>query len=112
MTALLLLAPALALALLAAHFHRAGEWPLTLACVALIALLALPRAWVARLLQICLVLGAAEWVWTTLVYVQQRMAFGQPWTRLAIILGAVALFTAASALVFERAPVRARFRLA
>jgi hypothetical protein len=112
MTALLLFAPALALALLAAQFHRAGAWPLTLASVVLIALLALPRAWVARLLQLCLVLGAAEWVRTAVVHVHQRLTFSQPWTRLAIFLGAVALFTAACALVFERKPLRTRFRLA
>ena len=112
MTFVLLLAPALALTLLAAHFYRAGAWPLMLASVAVIGLLALPRAWVARLVQFVLVLGAAEWIWTTAVLVQQRMALGQPWMRLAAILGAVALFTAAAALVFERASLRARFRLA
>jgi hypothetical protein len=36
---------------------------------------------------------------------------GQPWTRLAIILGCVALATALCALVFETRRLRARFGL-
>ena len=35
-----------------------------------------------------------------------RVAFGEPWTRLAMILGAVALFTALSALVFRSKSLR------
>ena len=40
-----------------------------------------------------------------------RIALGQPWTRLALILGAVALFTAASALVFSHRRLATRFAL-
>ena len=105
----LLLLPALALTLLGAHFYRASAWPLMLLCVLLVALLAWPRAWVARLVQWALVLGAAEWLWTAFLLVQQRLALGQPWLRLSLILGAVAAFTAASALVFRNAALRARF---
>jgi len=111
MHVLWLLAPALSLALLGAHFHRAGNWPLLAGCAALIALLALPRAWVARLVQLCLLAGALEWVWTAMLLIQQRQVLGQPWTRLALILGAVALLTAASALVFQGPRLRARFGL-
>ncbi len=105
----LLLLPALALSLLGAHFYRASAWPLVLACSALVVLLAWPRLWVARLVQMALVLGAAEWLWTALLLVQQRLALGQPWLRMAFVLGAVAVFTAASALVFRSAALRARF---
>jgi len=111
MTAVLLLAPGLALALLGAHFYRAAAWPLLFACATLIVLLAWPRAWVARLLQAGLVAGAAEWAWTAYVLVQQRIAIHQPWTRLALILGGVALLTAASALVFRSSRLRARYAL-
>jgi hypothetical protein len=109
MRALLLLWPALALILLGAHFYRAAAWPLMLLCLALVALLAWPRAWAARLVQGALVLGAAEWLWTAAVLVQQRQALGQPWLRMALILGAVALFTAGAALAFRHAGLRARF---
>jgi hypothetical protein len=111
MNLLLLLAPALALVLLGAHCHRAGWWPLTLACAALIALLALPRPWVARLVQAALLLGSLEWLRTAAMLVQQRLALGQPWLRLAAILGAVALLSAAAALVFHSARLRRRYAL-
>ena len=108
MTALVLL-PALALGLLGAHFYRAAAWPLAGLCVVLVVLLAWPRAWVARLVQGALVLGALEWLWTAWWLVQQRLALGQPWLRLAFILGVVAVFTVASALVFRSAALRARY---
>jgi hypothetical protein len=109
MTILLLLAPALSLALLSAHFYRDGAWPLALLCVAFIVLLAWRRAWVPRLLQIVLAAGCVEWVWTTFILAQQRMALGQPWIRLALILGVVTVFTAASVLALRHARVRQRY---
>ena len=109
MTPLLLFAPVLSFAVLAAHFYRSGSWWLSLACIALALLLALPRRWVARAAQIALGAGAAEWLWTTFVLVQQRLALGQPWIRLALILVAVAVLTAASALAFETARLRSRY---
>ena len=112
MHALLLIFPVLAFAALAAHFYRAGSWSLMLMSLVLIVLLAWPRAWVARLVQVGLVAGALEWVWTAFGYIQQRMALGQPWSRLALILAAVAVFTAAAALVFRHPQLRARFALA
>lgn len=105
----LLLFPALSLSLLGAHFYRASAWPLVLVCVVLLLLLLWPRLWVARLVQAALVLGAIEWLWTTVLLVQQRTALGLPWLRLALILGAVAVFTAASAWVFSSKGLRARF---
>lgn len=101
-----LLLPALAFALLGAHFYRAASWPALLACAAGLALLAWPRRWAVRVAQTLLVLGAAEWAWTAVLLVQQRQALGQPWVRLACILAAVALFTLASAFVLRRRHVR------
>jgi hypothetical protein len=106
-----LLLPALALVLLAAHFLRAASWPGVAGCGALLALLAVPRAWAARVQQVALALGALEWLHTFVVLVQMRLALGEPWLRLAFILGLVAALTAASALVFQSRPLRARFRL-
>lgn len=104
--------PALALVLLGAHFQRAGAWPLVaLAAALLVLLLAWPRRWVARAVQGALALGAVEWLWTVVVLVQARLALGMPWLRMALILGGVALFTAAAALVFRRPGLRQRYRL-
>ena len=109
MNLLWLLAPAVSFVLLGAHFFRAGQWPLLLACVVLLPLLLVRRAWVPRLMQACLLAGSLEWVWTAFALAQQRIAFGQPWLRLASILGVVAMFTAASALVFGVRRLRVRW---
>jgi hypothetical protein len=87
--------------LLAAHFYRAGTVIAAGLCVALPLLLFLRKSWVPRLFQILLVLGALEWLRTLYVFATMRIAFEQPWTRLALILGAVALFTALSGWVFR-----------
>lgn len=96
MQALLLIAPALSLLVLGAHFLREGALFLTGACAAGVLLLAWRRPWVPRLLQAALALGTIEWAWTAFVLVQQRIAEGRPWGRMAAILGVVALVTAAS----------------
>lgn len=105
-----LLLPALALAVLAAHFYRDASWPGVAACAALFVLLAVPRAWAVRVLQAGLVLGALEWLRTLVVLVQVRLALGQPWLRLALVLGAVAALTAVSALVLQPRSTRLRRR--
>jgi hypothetical protein len=104
-----LLAPALALVLLAAHFYRAAAWPLLLPTLALLPLMALRRPWVPRLLQWALLAAAAEWLWTAALRVQQRLALGQPWLRMALILSGVALLTLAAAAVFRGAGLRRRY---
>ena len=99
-------APAAALALLGAHFYRAGAWPLLALCLGLAALLAVRRVWAVRTLQVALWLGALEWAWTAFVLVQQRIALGQPWLRLGLILGGIAAATAASSVILHRRALR------
>ncbi len=111
MNALRLLAPAIALLVLAAHFWRAQWWALAAVCIALVGLLALPRPWVARLVQTALMLGTIEWLRTLAALAAARMALGQPYTRMSLILGAVALATLASALVFRARALRERYGL-
>jgi hypothetical protein len=109
MAYLLLLLPALASVLLAAHFYRAGELALAAASLALIALLAVPRRGAARAVQIAL--AALEWLRTLAVFAAARMSAGQPYLRLAVILLAVAAVTALSALVFRQARLRVRYNI-
>ena len=111
MTWLLLTAPVLAALLLAAHFYRAGLWPLAIVSIAALALLFVRRPWAARALQAGLLIGAVEWLRTLAVFAAQRMSLGQPWLRLAVILGTVALLTALAALVFRHRRLRERYRL-
>jgi hypothetical protein len=92
--------------LLAAHFSRAGSSVLTLVAIALPFLLLVREPWAARTVQLALVLGGLEWLRAAWGYVQQRMALGEPWTRLLVILGVVVLFTWASALVFRSPRLR------
>jgi hypothetical protein len=106
-----LLPVVLGCALLAAHLLRMGHTVLAAACAALPLLLLLRRPWVARLFQALLVLGAAEWLRTLYLLAAMRIAWGQPWGRMALILGAVALFTAAAGLVFRSRALRARYGL-
>ena len=111
MTFLKLLPVIISLLILGAHFSRVDIFPLTLLCLGLPFLLFIKRAWVARLTQIALVLGAIEWVRITLVYVGERQVSGQPWIRLAIILGIVALLTGLSALMFQTNVLIKRYKL-
>jgi hypothetical protein len=107
----LLVFPTLAAILLAAHFYRAGQIVLAALSVAALVLLAVPRPWAARALQLTLLAGAFEWLRTLAVFASTRMAMGQPYLRLTLILVAVAVFTAASAAVFQQSSVRRRYRL-
>jgi hypothetical protein len=109
MNVLRLLPVILSLLLLAAHFYRAGQLIISLLCIALPFLLFLRRAWVPPLFQALLVLGALEWLRALYGLAAMRMAFGEPWTRLAFILGAVALFTGLSGLVFRNRKLRVRY---
>ncbi len=101
---------ALAILLLAAHFLRAGWLPLVVVLIAVIPLLGLRRRWVPRLFQLILGLGALEWLRTLLELRDIRMALGQPYTRMAAILGGVAVFTLLAATVFELGSIRRWYR--
>jgi hypothetical protein len=107
----LLVLPSIAAILLAAHFYRAGHLALAVLAVGALVLLAVPRPWAARALQVALLAGALEWLRTLALFASTRMAAGQPYLRLALILGVVAAFTAASAAVFQQSAVRRRYRL-
>ncbi len=63
-----------------------------------------------RLFQGLLILASLEWLRSLYFFAAMRIAWDQPWTRLAIILGAVALFTALSGLVFSTRKLRAFYR--
>jgi hypothetical protein len=80
-------------------------------CLTAPLLLLLRKPWVPRLFQALLVLGALEWLRSLYALAVLRIAFEQPWARLAVILGAVALFTALSGLVFRSRGLRTWFGL-
>ena len=98
---LLLLPVVLSLAVLGAHFLRYGSSIGVLAALLLIALMFLRRPWVARVMQVVLVLGTLEWLRTMYELGHMRALQGQPYGRMLVILGIVAAVTLCSALLFQ-----------
>ncbi len=96
--------------LLAAHFSRHDMPALIPVALLFPALLLVRRPWVPRVVQVILALAALEWIRTAMSLGRARLAAGEPWVRMALILGAVALVTAASALVLRLPAVRARYQ--
>lgn len=72
--------------------------PLTMLLVVLIFV---PQIWIQGGLVVLLALGALGWLAMLVVRVQERLAFGAPWLRLALILASVAIFTGWSALLLR-----------
>jgi hypothetical protein len=106
-----LLAPGLALLLLAAHFFRAGLVPIAGLSAALVVLLCVRAPWAARVLQVALVVGTLEWLRTAWVFAAARAAADQPYARLLVILGTVAALTALAAWMIGHRTGRAHFRI-
>jgi hypothetical protein len=97
--------------LMAAHFLRYWDMALVLIFVWLPLLLLVKRAWAARILQLAMVLAALVWGRLTWTLVHERLAEGEEWVRLALILGAVALLAIVAALLFETRRLRRRYCL-
>ncbi len=111
MTPLLLAPTFLSALLLAAHFLRGGAILLAATSLAAAALAAVPRAWAARTVQAVLVLASAEWCRTLIRIAAERRAAGVPWLRMAVILGAAAVFAFAAALLYETRRLASRYGL-
>jgi len=99
----------LSLLVLAAHFLRAANLALLLVSLAMIALVGVRRTWSRRALQVVLTLGFLEWMRVLMVTTNRRLAAGEPWERLAMILGAVAVVTALSVFGLEVRRLRLHF---
>ncbi|MDJ0765930.1 MAG: 4Fe-4S binding protein [Myxococcota bacterium] len=103
------LPPILSAVLLAAHFLRSGSPGLVITCLLAPLLMLIRRQWIPVVIQLLLVAAALEWVQTAGQLIQVRQALGQPFLRLAFILGGVAMVTAASTLVFQTAAFKKRY---
>lgn len=109
MTFLCLLPAIFSFLLLTAHFLRGGNLPALALCFVLIFVTFFRRPWASRLLQVCLLLGSVEWVRTAISLVMARREVGEPFLRLAIIMGGVALFTFVASLVLRSDRLKAHF---
>jgi hypothetical protein len=110
MANLYLIPPVMGFVLLSAHFLRGENHLAALVSFLMILFVFVRRPWAARTIQVCLVLGSVEWLRSTISLVLSRSEIGEPFLRLAIILGGVTLFTALSALVFRTSKLRDHFR--
>ena len=99
----------LAALLLAAHFLRGGDWILVLASLLAPLLLLVRKRWSLTALQMLTCIGSGVWVYTGIGLVEQRLAAGAPWERLALIMGAVSAFTLWAALLLNSETIRQRF---
>ena len=110
MTCLHLLPATLSLVVLAAHFLRAGSLVLVLLTLVVAGLLFVRRPWAGTITKWMLVIGAIEWLRTLVLLTNQRRFDGLPYTRMALILASVGLFTLASAALVRTRRVRVHFR--
>jgi len=101
----------LSFVLIGAHFLRVGFLPVVALCAVAPFVLLVKRKWAARGVQLLLVVAAGEWIRTTIQLVAERESAGQDYLRLTLILGAVALVTLGSALVFHTRRLKQRYRL-
>jgi len=100
----------LSLVVLGAHFLRSGNPVGVVGILGLLPLLAIRRAWVARLTQVVLILGALEWLRTIVLLARWRSENEQPVLRMAVILAAVAAVAFGSALLFQTSAVGKFYR--
>jgi hypothetical protein len=85
-------------------FREVG--PIVLPFVGVLTLLLVPHGFVARFFQFFLCLGALEWARLAISHAIERQSRGEPWIRMAIILGALSLFTLWAAVLFESDELR------
>jgi hypothetical protein len=97
--------------LLAAHYYRAGHLLLVIIFSASVLLLFVMRPWVAAIIRTELVIGVIEWMRTAHNLVLLRQSMNEPWVRLLLILGGVALFTFASIFIFKNKSIAERYRI-
>jgi hypothetical protein len=95
--------------LIKAHFIRSADWILAALFFAFPLLLLIPRKWAARTVQGALMLATAEWARTAVVIAQERLSSGQPYGRMILILGTVALITFVSACLFFLPAMKKRY---
>jgi hypothetical protein len=106
-----LLPVVLSLILMGAHFSRMNMDLLVVVPLVLLGLLFVRKAWSVRVIQGALIIGGFEWMRSMFGYISERQATGEDWTRLAIILSVVGLFTILSGLVFFSKKLKAHYRL-
>ncbi|MGF1731416.1 hypothetical protein [Photobacterium kasasachensis] len=107
----LLLPVVLSFWLLAAHFLRMGNLYVFAALVSFPLLLVVKSAFVARLMQVSLVVASLTWMQITYQMLMTRMMMGDDWQRMTIIMGVVICFTLLSSCLFLHARLERHYGL-
>lgn len=96
-----LILPIISSVLLAAHFSRADLNLLVPLALLFPFLFLIKRKWIIRIYQIYLICGGLIWIERLLQLRRMRIAVGESWIVMAIILGVVALLTLFSAGILQ-----------
>jgi len=95
--------------LLGAHFFRSGNFLLVALCLATPLLFLYRKRWSLILLQLTAYAATASWLWTALQLVALRQQADRSWIAAALILGAVAAFTALAGWLLNSRAMRERY---
>jgi hypothetical protein len=101
----------LSLLVLGAHCLRSGSLLLMVLSLILVLCLFIREPIMARTIQLVLFLSTVEWLRFAFVFASARAAAGQPWTRLVLISGGVALVAFASIFVFKTKALKELYHL-
>ena len=99
----------ISLLLLAAHALRPGDWALAAVFLLLCGAVFSRRAWLRPVLALVLALGCVVWAGSGAEFLRLRLALGQPWLRLELILAGVLALTALSSALLLTPRARAWF---
>jgi hypothetical protein len=108
-TFFLVLPTILALLTLGGHFLRYGLYPVTILLVGLLPLLMIDRRWVARLMQVVLLIAAVEWIGVLKDVTREKVMEGRSPVKSVFILGGTAAFTLLAAGLYQTPRLRRRY---
>ncbi len=95
--------------MLGAHFLRDSNLLLTLVYIIAPFILLIKERWSLIALQALMYIGGGVWISTIIVIAQRRILSGELWSRMAYILGAVALFTIVAGLLLNSLKVKEKY---
>ncbi len=87
--------------LVAAHFLRDGNLLMVVVSILFPLILLIKKRWVLIPAQLFAYLGGGLWLGTTMQIANERIAFNEDWTRMAIILGTVTAFSIISGMLLN-----------
>ena len=95
--------------MLGAHFMKASNYLLTLVYIIAPFILLIKKRWSLIALQALAYIGGGVWISTIIVIAQSRISYGEPWSRMAYILGAIAIFTILAGLLLNSPKVKEKY---